>query len=255
MVSVIIPTSIGGMMHLATLMPNLSQEPESEVIIIDNASKDGTANYLSNFECTLKINKYPMNFSKSNNYGASIARGEYLLFLNNDTLITNGFIKEMVRVFEQNPEVAVVGNLLLTMGQPRKVSHAGVCFTQNYIPYELGPEMSSITPGIPMNDPRVSSVREVPSVTGACAMINRDIFNNIGGFDEDYVNGWEDNDLFLKVRELGFKIWYTGKVPVYHKKHGSRGRFNFESANRKRYDEIWINSGRAEKALKGVRES
>src|SRR6266481_3087609 len=94
-VSVMIPTTIGGLPYLADLMPGLSQEAkesDAEIIIVDNCSRDGTPNYLSNYWCTMIINKENLGFAKANNQAAKIAQGEYLLLLNNDTIIKSGLI-------------------------------------------------------------------------------------------------------------------------------------------------------------------
>lgn len=254
--SVIVPTTTGGLSYLAALMPCLARESGIEVIIIDNNSMDGTPNYLQNWDCTLKINKTKMNFSQSNNYGASIAKSDNLLFLNNDTMPDEGFVDSMLNTLNRSEAIPVgaVGNLLCLLNEPKKVQHAGICFTQDYVPYELGQEVPDHSPGIPYNDPRVRSVREVPSVTAACVMIRRDIFNLVGGFDEEYNNGWEDTDLMLKIKEKGFSIWYTGEKRVLHKKHGTRGRFLSEGENRKRYDDIWVHTGRAKEVIGNRRE-
>lgn len=249
MVSVIIPTTTNGFTHLARLMPTLAPEKDLEVIIIDNNSKDGTCNYLSNYECTIKVNKVNQGFSKSNNYGARIAKGDYLLFLNNDTVVSPGFAQEMLKTFDLDPKIGVVGCLIYTMDSPHKVQHAGVVFTPDYLPYELGLDIPSIAPAIPKGDPRVRSVREVPSVTAACMMVKRSVFEEVNGFDEGYKNGWEDTDLCLRIREKGYKVWYTGQTHVYHKHFGSVGRFNFELQNKSRYDSIWVSSGRAKQLL------
>lgn len=250
MVSVIIPTSIGGFTHIATVLPLLELEPDKEIIIGDNGSRDGTVNYLSMHECTVVCNNKNLGFAIANNKCARIAQGEYLLFLNNDTVITPGFLQEMVNVFTHDEKIAVVGCLILEAND-KQVQNAGIMFTEDYIPYELGPELPGFSPGIAYQDDRVHVVREVPAITGACLMIKKEVFWEVGGFDELYVNGWEDNDLCLKVREKGYKIFYTGKTKIRHKRFGSRGRFNHERENRTRYDSIWVHTGRAKKVLKG----
>lgn len=249
MTSIIIPTMTQGLSHLARLLPLLSQEPDCEIIIIDNNSKDGTTNYLANYECTVKINKANLGFAKAINQGARLAQGEYLLLLNNDTIITPGFIAEMKKVFEKNNKVGIVGCLIYNLLSPKTVQHAGIMFTQDYLPYELGMEVPGIAPGIPVSDSRVITVREVPAVTFACAMIKKSVFEDIGGLDEGYISGWEDNDACLRVREKGYKIFYTGLTSIKHQKFGSVGRLAKESQNRQRYDDIWVHTGRAKKVL------
>lgn len=257
MISVIIPTVTGGFSHLVKLMPVLAQEPDSEIIVIDNWSRDGTPNYVSNYESLIKINKTRKNFSESNNQGVHYSSGEYLLFLNNDTAPEPGFLQKIQDTFLIDEKIGVVGCLLYTMDPPKRVQHAGICFTTDYVPYELGLAQGEITTGIPISDPRVKSVREVPSVTAACMMVKRSVFDEVGGFDEGYVNGWEDTDFVLRVREKGYKAWYNGNAVVYHKHFGSRnaGRFQYEGQNRQRYDRIWVDTGRAKAVLGNFRQA
>lgn len=257
MVSVIIPTVTGGLNHLVRLMPLLALEQDVEVIVIDNWSRDGTSNYLAGYEVLLKINKEKRNFSQSNNQGAKYGQGDYFLFLNNDTAPDVGFTRKMVETFDCDLSIGVVGCCLITMDPPKRVQHAGVCFTTGYVPYELGLPQTDIGVGLAFNDPRVRSTREVPSVTAACMMVKKDVFFEVGGFDEEYINGWEDTDLVLKIREKGYKVWYNGEATVYHKHFGSRnaGRFNFEQQNRARYDRIWVDTNRAKSVLNGFREA
>jgi GT2 family glycosyltransferase len=251
-VSVIVPTMTNGLSHLARLMPLLSQEKDCEIIVIDNNSKDGTTNYLSNYRCTIIVNQENVGFSKANNQAATIAQGEYLLLLNNDTTITPGFLAEMVKTFSLDASIGIVGCAIYTMDLPKKIIHAGVYFTPEFIPYELGLPVPGFSAGITNNDDRVSSVREVPSVTGACMMVRKSVWDEIGGLDEGYKNGWEDNDFVLKVREKGYTVWYTGKAQITHKKFGSHTRFAFEAQNRSRYDSIWVTSGKAKEILSHV---
>lgn len=255
-VSVIIPTTLHGFTHMARLMPMLAQECKdfAEIIIVDNASRDGTLAYLSNYECVVIVNKTNQGFAKANNRASEHARGEYLLFLNNDTAVNPGILREMVKTFDTDPKIGIVGALVILMGNTKKVQHIGVCFTPEYIPYELGLEKPDITPQIPFNDPRTHAVRRVPAVTAACMMVKKSVYDEVGGFDEDYINGWEDNDLCLKVREKGYEIYYNGNASIYHMHFGSPGRLAFEAQNRLRYDKTWVHTGRAKNVLGNFRE-
>lgn len=254
MITIQIPTTLGGFAHLAKLMPQLSQEAKennAEIIIIDNASKDGTMQYLSNYDLTVIVNKTNLGFAKAHNQASRIAQGEYLLLLNNDTVVPLGTLKILEETFSLDKNIGIVGCSIMKM-DTHEIQHAGVMFTPDYVPYELGLK-TGISAGIPKNDPRVRSVREVPSVTGACMMIKKDLFKQLGGFDERYKNGWEDTDLVLRARELGYTVWYNGKAQILHKHFGSMsvGRFAFEAENRKLYDSIWVTTNRAKDVLKG----
>ncbi len=256
-ISIQIPTTVGGFTYLAALLPALRQEAkeaEAEIIVIDNASRDGTTNYLSNYECTVIINTANLGFAKAHNQAAKIAQGEYLLLLNNDTAVTPGFLKAMLNCFEASEKIGIVGCCIMMLEGEKRVQHAGVMFTQDYVPYELGLPVPSVAPGIPVNDLRVKSIREVPSVTFACVMIKKECWDEVEGLDEEYINGWEDTDFVLKAREKGWKVWYTGEALIKHKKHGTPGRHNHEAENRQRYDNIWVNSGRAKTIVGDRRE-
>lgn len=247
MVSVIISTLTGGASYLVKLLPDLSKEKEIELIVIDNNSRDGTLQILSNYDCVVKINKDVKSFSESNNIGAMLARGEDLLFLNNDTTITPGFIKLMKDSLYRGNDIGAVGCQIRLMDGQQKIQHAGVYFTKEYIPYELGLELPFGIPALPLNDPRAHSLREVPSVTACCMMMKKSTFLNVGMFNESYKNGWEDTDLTLRLRESGYRIFYQGQALIYHKHFGSKdkGRFTHEKENRELYDSIWVNTGRA----------
>lgn len=258
MVSVIVPTITGGLSYLVDLIPTLEMQTEPhELIIIDNSSRDGTTNYLGNHACTVKINTSRLNFSQSNNQGAKIAGGDYILFLNNDTKVEPNLLQEMLSVFNLDEKIAVVGCQLRLARTPHKVHHAGVMFTDKYEPYELGLDQPFGVPELPRNDERVVGVREVPAVTAACLMIKKGVFFEVGGFDENYINGWEDIDLNLKVRGKGYKIYYTGRTYAYHHHFGTkdRGRFMYEKENRARYESLWMTTGKAKEVLNGIRES
>lgn len=256
MVSIIVPTHIGGLSHLVKLLPSLQQlKDEYELIVIDNNSRDGTANYLSNYECTIKVNKNPKNFSESNNQGVLLSRGDYILLLNNDTVVTPSFVGHMLSTFSKSPNIGIVGCLLWKLGQYKVVQHAGVYFTDEYIPFELG-MCSPNFPKIDIQDPRIRNTRSVPSVTAACMMVKRKVWEEVGGMDEAYINGWEDTDFVLKARELGYDVWYNGSAEVQHAHSGSKekGRFTYEAQNRQRYDEIWVHTGRAKKVMRETYE-
>lgn len=257
MVSIITPTTTGGLNYLVDLVPTIeAQTYKHEFILVDNNSRDGTANYMGNHECLLKVNTVKMNFSESNNYAAKVAQGNYLLFLNNDTKLEPNLLEEMVKTFDIDPKIAIVGCQLRLMRNPHSVHHAGIMFTEKYEPYELGLEQPFGVPALPKNDERVWSVREVPAVTSACMMMRKDYFFDIGGFNPSFIFGWEDVDINLRARQKGYKIYYNGKSWAYHHHFGSkdRGRFVHESENRKLYETLWMDNGKAKEVLNGFRQ-
>lgn len=258
MISIVTANITGGLNYLVNLVPTIErQKIPHEFILVDNASKDGSLNYMANHESVIKVNTFKKSFSQSNNEGSKIATGDYLLFLNNDTKLEENTLEEMLNTFEVDEKIGIVGCQIRLMTPPYKIQHAGVMFTDKYEPYELGLSQPFGIPELLSNDPRARDVREVPAVTACCMMIKKSVFEKLGMFDENYKNGWEDVDLNLKAREVGYKIYYTGKTCIYHHRFGSkdRGRFDKEKENRDYYESVWMNTGRAGKVLGNFREA
>jgi len=196
------------------------------------------------------------SFSVNNNIGAKKAKTKYVLFLNSDTEPQGGFVKEMEHILNQNKQFGVVGAKLIFADDVNKevsfrgqkimvvakkgtVQHAGIQFNDNLVPFEFGR-------GADPSDEKVNTKCLVGGVTGACMMVRREEFLNLGGFDEEYKNGWEDSDLCLRYLENKKLSFYQPDAIVFHHFAGSsnNGRFDFEDDNFKYWMEKWLNSGR-----------
>ncbi len=205
-----------------------------EVIVIDNASSDETAQALPLLDnIRFARNTANLGFAKASNQGAAMAGGKYLLFLNNDTEPTPGWLRPMVAELEADPEVAIVGSKLLY--PDGTVQHGGVVFAY------AGPE--PITPlHLHARQPASASHRrlELRAVTAACMLTRPEVFRAHGGFDEAFVNGAEDVDLCLKVSRTGRKIVFTPASVVVHHESATDGRFRFAAANADRLNALWL---------------
>ena len=184
-----------------------------EIIIIDNASSDGTSEYLNELKTNIKIirNESNENYSHTNNQGAAIAGGKYLLFLNNDTYPFPGWLDALKKEFDENPNTAVQGAKLLY--QNGLIQHAGMVFGKR-AGFQESPYHAYLTAD-PMQ-PFVNKRRKVQFVTGACLAIRKDLFIETGGFDEEYIFGWEDTDLCMKINEDDRDIIYNPECVLYH---------------------------------------
>jgi len=187
-----------------------------EVIIVDNASTDGTKEFLRCLEGDVKIitNDENLGFAKACNQGAKAASGKYVVFLNNDTVPQPGWLEEMIKVAESDESVGIVGSKLLY--PDGNIQHAGVVCSGRH-PYH-------VYVSFPPDHPAVNKLREFPFVTGACILIKKDLFNQAGEFDERYLNGYEDIDLCLKVRDLKKKVMYCPTSVLYHDEGVSESR-------------------------------
>lgn len=204
-----------------------------EVIIVDNASTDGTAEFLATLSGDVQIVTNPENlgFAKACNQGARIAKGKYLVFLNNDTIPQKGWLQALVSEVEEDIKVGIVGSRLLYADGT--VQHAGVVRDlEQGLPYH-------IYKGFAGDHRAVTSRREFQVVTAACMLVRRTIFEAVEGFDEGYINGFEDADLCLKVRERGYAVVYQPRSVVVHLESQTPGRKAHEQANVAHFLKKW----------------
>jgi GT2 family glycosyltransferase len=190
-------------------------ETDREIIVVDDASTDSTPELLAGYGDEVRAVRHEANtgFATSCNDGAAAARGEYLVFLNNDTLPLKGWLDALVRYADDHPEAAVVGSKLLFPDDT--VQHAGVAITEDHNPRH-------IYAGFPTDHPAVNKSRRFPIVTAGCALFRREVFEESKGFDDAYVNGFEDVDLCLRIGELGHQVHYCHEAVLYHLEMATR---------------------------------
>jgi GT2 family glycosyltransferase len=200
---------------LETLLRSPQERAALQPIVVDDASTDDTPDVLEEFGDRINIVRHDTNtgFAQSCNDGAAAARGDWLVFLNNDTLPTGPWLDTLLGYAESRPHVAVVGAKLLF--RDGTVQHAGVVFSQKLTPHHL-------YAGFPGDHPAVNKSRPFQTVTAACALLRRSVFEQEGGFDPTFVNGYEDTDLFFRFRRAGHEVHYCHKSSVYHLESVSR---------------------------------
>ncbi len=213
-----------------------------EIIVVDNGSTDGTAEYLRELESDGKVKALVqdenLGFARGCNRGAAAARGRYLLFLNNDTEVTEGWLSPLVQTLDQDPFVGAVGNKLLF--PDGTIQHAGVALVQEdrqqgqifgarHVLYRKSPESKAA------NQPQI-----MRALTAACLMVRSEAFFQVVGFDEAYWNGNEDVDLCLKLGEAGWRLVYRPEsVVVHHESQSGPERWSGLSDNQKRLHARW----------------
>jgi GT2 family glycosyltransferase len=182
-----------------------------EVIVVDNASSDETPRGLATLQREwpeLRVERLSINtgFSPACNRGAEVARGKLLVFLNNDTEVQPGWLPPLLAELEK-PGVGIVGPKLLYPCGTR-INHGGYVFG-NGIFYGIYQERAADLPAA--NKPR-----GYQALLGACVVLSKELFESVGGFSLD---GLEDIDLCLKIKERGLEVRYVPSSVVYH--HGS----------------------------------
>lgn len=204
-----------------------------EIIVVDDGSSDLTPELLAAYGDGIQVvrNDRAVGFSGACNAGASVSRGDYIIFLNNDTIPVQGWFNALVNYADEHPRAAVVGTKLLFPNNT--IQHAGVVFGIDRYPHH-------IYAGFPADHPATCISRRYQAVTAACCLVDRAAWNAMGGFDRTFVNGWEDVDLCLRLGEAGYEIHYCAESMIYHMESASRDlRAPQERENRGVYVERW----------------
>ncbi len=198
---------------------------EHEMILVDNGSTDpAVAELKTNFpDIQTILNENNVGFGVANNQGAKIAKGEILLFLNNDTITIAPFIPNVELQFRENPKLGILGPKLLNEDHTFQLS-AGLLPTflreiEDKILYGLIERKGGIIHRY--IERKYNKKQTVGWVTGAALFIRRDLFMNVGGFDEKMFMYFEDKDLCLRAVRESMQVLYDPACSLVHLKGGS----------------------------------
>lgn len=240
-VSIIIP-AFGQLPYTLACLRSLALHGSAalfEVIVVDDASPDASVATLAQVDgLRLVRNRVNLGFVGSCNAGAAQARGEFLLFLNNDTQVTDGWLDALLRCFAERVDCGITGSRLV-YPDGRLQEAGGLVFADG----------DSWTVGRfePRDAPAYRYRREVDYVSGASLMIRREVFQRIGGFDSRYAPGYyEDTDLAFAVRQLGLRVYYEPGSTVIHCEGISAGTDldsgmkRYQSINRAKFAAKWM---------------
>ncbi len=222
-------------------------EATFEVIVVDDASPDDSAGKLRRIDgLRLFENAENLGFVDSCNTGAAAARGDFLLFLNNDTQVTPGWLDTLLDCCLHEPDCGIAGSRLV-YPDGRLQEAGGIVFADGTC-WNTGRFEDR-------NDPRYRFRREADYVSGAALMIPRRLFASIGGFDSRYAPAYyEDADLAFSVRAAGRRVIYEPRSLVVHMEGTTAGTDVFvgpkqgQQANRGRFVDTWADALRAQPA-------
>ena len=239
LVSVIIPNKdhIADLRKCLDSLRTVSTWPALEILVVENNSTEAeTEAFYRKMEedGQIRLIRYQgaFNFSAINNYGVSFAKGEYLLFLNNDTELITDAVTEMMG-YALRPDVGAVGARLYYGDDT--IQHAGVVVGWGGV---AGHAFVNQKRGETGYQHRIICQQDMSAVTAACMLVRADVFREAGGFTEELAVAFNDIDLCMKIRSLGYLIVYNPFAELYHYESRSRGlentpekvrRFNKES--------------------------
>ena len=193
-----------------------------ELIVVNNGSKQSQRRLLKNGLSKFDFSKVKivdatknLGFAKGANFGAKSASGEYIVFLNNDTIVSKNWLSEMTAFLGGNPQVAACQPKLLSILNQKYFDYAGAAggFLDIFgYPFARGRVFENVEEDFGQYDKPL----EVFWATGACLAIARSKFWKVGGFDENFISYMEEIDLCIRLRKAKFKIYCVPSSLVFH---------------------------------------
>jgi GT2 family glycosyltransferase len=216
--SVVVPTH-NGLRHMAGMLGALERQTFAgcEVIVVDDASADATAQWVAENHpwVRLIVNRRNQGFAASCNTGAAAARGRYIVLLNNDTEPESTWLAELARAVAAHPAAAIVASKLLLYDRRETLHTTGDMLGSDGIPHNRGVWEQ--------DRGQYDAAAEIFSGCGGASAYRRDVWQALGGFDEDFWMYLEDVDLGFRARLLGCEAVFAPQARVYHRLSQSGG--------------------------------
>ncbi|MBI3261053.1 glycosyltransferase family 2 protein [Candidatus Berkelbacteria bacterium] len=216
MVSIVIVNLNGAAFLTGCLnsVAKLTHNPSFEVIIVDNGSSDHSKRLIERFSRNKRLsvkaifNKANIGFCEANNQGAQAARGEFLLFLNNDTEVPQNLLAVLVAKLRQDPTIGIIQPKILLKDRPDHLDSVGGFLTWTGFLNHVGIHEAD----------QGQYDREFPvfSPKGACMMMRTKLFTKVGGFDTDFFAYFEETDLAWRVWLVGKRVVFYPSVAILH---------------------------------------
>lgn len=222
-VASVIVLNYNGLGHLGPCLAALAAqdfEERFEVILVDNASGDGSVEWVRTHHPWVRVVEVGANlgFAGGNNAGIDAARGEFLITLNNDTRATPGWLRAMVAAARSRPDAGAVAGKLVFMNAPGVIQNAGSLLLSDGSGADRG-----------FHEPDTGQYERMEEVFGACGasmLLRRAALDDVGRFDDRFFMYYEDTDLNWRLRLRGWKVVYQPEAVVLHVHAGSSGEWS-----------------------------
>jgi len=180
-----------------------------EIIFVDNASTDGSINFVKQFYPKIKIviNQKNLGFAGGNNIGVMNATGKYILLLNNDTTVNNDFLSILVDYLEKNIDVGIVQPKIYLTREKGLLDATGSFLTKTGFLKHTGFEI---------DHGQHNTIQQIFSAKGACILIRKEVIEKVGLFDDDYFAYFEETDFCWRTWLAGYKIIFLPQSIIYH---------------------------------------
>ncbi len=186
-----------------------------EIIVVDNNSTDDSIGFIEDNYSSVRLikNKENLGFAEANNIGYKASKGDYILFINNDTEGGNNFVAELIKTLRSDEKIGVSFSKLLLMDDPKKYDTFGSYFTRTGFIYHVG--------YLQEDKGQYDNVKQVFSPKGVSFAVKREVIEKTGLFDSNFFCYFEETDFFWRVWLSGHKIAFSPKSVVYHKGSGT----------------------------------
>ncbi len=202
-----------------------------EIIVVDNASDDGSVEFIREKfpQITLFTNKTNLGFSKANNVALKVAKGKFILLINPDTLVSEDTITKMIEFFNTHPDAGLAGCKILNPDGSLQLA----CRRSFPGPWTSFCKVTGLSTMFPKSKLLArynltyldeNSTYEVDAISGSFMMLKREVYEKVGGFDEQFFMYGEDLDICYRIQKDGYKVYYYPDTQIIHYKGESTKR-------------------------------
>ncbi|GAA4840606.1 glycosyltransferase family 2 protein [Algivirga pacifica] len=196
--------------------------PNLEVIVVDNEeTQDNSSVYQEAYPGVIVLrSEQNLGFAGGNNLGSRHAKGDYLYYLNNDTILTEKTIQPLIEAFAEDPQLGAASPKIRYFYTPEKIQYAGFSSIHPITGRNMAIGKNQF------NTSEYDETRETYSVHGAAMMISRAVIEKVGLMSEDFFLYYEELDWSAQIQKAGYKIKYVGEAFVFHKESVATGKMS-----------------------------